>query len=199
MSDLFFDEVTDSYRDQIVDVIEDTPQHQYQVLTKRADALVSYSRRRKLPSNFWAGVTIESMNVSDRLDALKQVDAEIRFVSCEPLLSSLSLDWSGINWVITGGESGRHLLDPKKRELRSLAKIKNGHWEPREDRIDWVREIRDDVKNFGAAFFHKQWGGTTGLMAGRELDGRTWDEFPRLPTTGRANKELGQAVLFANG
>jgi len=198
MSDLFWDAVPESYRDQIIDVIEATPQHQYQVLTKRPEVMLEYSKRRKLPYNFWAGATIEGNAVKDRLNILKQVKASLHFVSCEPLLSPLDLDWSGINWVITGGESGRHLLDPKKRELRSLAMIENGKWVPRPDREDWVRCIRDGVKSAGGSFFHKQWGGVLPHSAGRTLDGRTWDEFPRLPDTGKVNPKLEQVKVFAN-
>lgn len=187
MSDMFWEQVSDAYRDQMVDVMEATPQHEYQVLTKRADELLRYSRRRKLPPNFWAGVTIEDQKNADRAKVLQDVDAEIRFISAEPLLSDLTLDsWAGISWVITGGESGMHLLDPKLRELRGLATLdrsrpKGAQWQPRQDRMPWVRNIRDQAVAAGVKLFHKQWGGLYPKSAGRDLDGRTWDEFPRLP------------------
>ncbi|HYG74753.1 MAG TPA: phage Gp37/Gp68 family protein [Planctomycetota bacterium] len=180
MSDLFWREIPDEYRDKVVDVIEQTPQHQYQVLTKRADVLLQYSRRRRLPSNFWAGVSIENQDNAVRADLLREVRAEIRFISAEPLLGPLRIDWSGIQWVITGGESGNHLLNPKLREVRALVTYDGKTWSPRADRMDWVRWIRDDLKRSGGMFFHKQWGGRTPHSAGRELDGRTWDEFPLM-------------------
>ncbi len=190
MSDLFWEAVEDSYRDRILDVIAATPQHQYQVLTKRPEEMLRYSRRRRLPSNFWAGVTIESQRYAGRADVLRKVEAEIRFVSAEPLLTRLRLDWSEIAWCITGGESGIHLHDAKLREKRALAtKDAAGRWVARDDRVDWIREIRDQCLCAGVKFFHKQWGGPTSHSAGRMLDGRTWDEFPRLP---------GQAATVRN-
>ena len=181
MSDLFWEEIPFSYVDKVVDVIEATPEHQYQVLTKRPERMLEYSRRRALPDNFWAGTTIEDQKAAPRADILRQVQASIRFVSAEPLLSPLVMNWSGLHWCITGGESGVHLMDPKLRELRGLADREGGRWVPRLDRIDWVRRIRDDCVAAGVRFFHKQWGGLHAKSAGRLLDGRTWDEFPRLP------------------
>jgi protein gp37 len=181
MSDLFWEEIPESYRDQVLDVIEATPQHQYQVLTKRAEEMLRYSRRRKLPSNFWAGVSIEDQARAYRADILRQVDAEIRFISAEPLLGPLVLDWSGIHWCISGGESGRHLFDAKLRKKRALVDYERGRWSAREERIPWVRSLRDQCLAAQVKFFHKQWGGFSPKSAGRVLDGRTWDEFPRLP------------------
>lgn len=181
MSDLFWDKIPDDYRNRVMDVIEETPQHQYQVLTKRPEIMLAYSRRRKLPGNFWAGTTIENQAVAHRADTLRQVDAEIRFVSAEPLIGPLKLNWSGIHWCITGGESGLHLTQPRLCEARGLVRHTNGKWIPRDDRTEWVRVIRDDCTAAGTKFFHKQWGGPTPKSGGRMLDGRTWDEFPRLP------------------
>lgn len=182
MSDLFWDKIPESYRDQIVDVIEATPQHQYQVLTKRPERMLEYSRRRKLPNNFWAGTTIEAGRTAFRLDILRQVDVEIHFVSAEPLIGVWDRpDFAGIQWVITGGESGSHLSNPVICERRALVMNVFGKWVPRPDRKDWVRVIRDACQRSKTAFWHKQWGGPTPHSAGRELDGRTWDEFPRLP------------------
>lgn len=182
MSDMFWEKVDDSYRDKIVDVMEQTPWHEYQVLTKRPENMLRYSQRRKLPDNFWAGVTIENGRTKDRLAVLKKVKASIHFVSAEPLIGAMGkLHLRGIDWIITGGESGTHLYDKKERERRALVIYENGKWSPREDRIDWVREIRDACLAAGTKFFHKQWGGATPKSAGRLLDGRTWDEFPRLP------------------
>lgn len=184
MSDLFWEQVPDDYRDKIIDVIEATPQHEYQVLTKRPEKMLEYSKRRPLPPNFWAGTTIESGRVAYRLDILKQVKAEIRFLSVEPFIRQWDdPDFDGIQWVITGGESGSHLSNPEICETRGLVHKVNGKWIPREDRMDWVRVIRDACAVSKSAFWHKQWGGPTSHSAGRILDGRTWDEFPRLPKT----------------
>ncbi len=184
MSDLFWDKVPNNYRHQIVDVIEQTPQHEYQVLTKRPEAMLAFSKERKLPPNFWAGTTIENAKSLHRLDILKQVDAEIRFVSFEPLIGQLGmLDLSGIQWAISGGESGRHMWKENECKKRGLVfydrTVKT--WFPREDRMDWIREIRDSCIAHGTKFFHKQWGGSYPEAAGRELDGRFWSEFPRIP------------------
>ncbi len=187
MSDMFWEDIDDDYRDKMVDVMEATPQHEYQVLTKRAEVMLAYSKRRKLPPNFWAGVTIEDQANVDRLAILQQVDAEIRFISAEPLLSPIEFpSLAGIHWIITGGESGVHLLNPKLRDMRGLATLdpsaaKGLRWQPRQDRIAWVRGIRDQAIAAGVKLFHKQWGGLYPKSAGRDLDGRTWDEFPRLP------------------
>lgn len=190
MSDLFWEAIDDAYRDRVLDTIEATPQHQYQVLTKRPENMLRYSLRRKLPANFWAGTTTENQRWLDRrLDILRQIDAEIRFVSAEPLLSGLVSDWSGIAWVITGGESGNHIAR-RTHPDRALVDRVDGRWVPRESAIEWVRRIRDDVKAAGGALFHKQWGGPRPDSGGRMLDGRTWDEFPRLPTGGGVNYRL---------
>lgn len=184
MSDLFWEQIPESYRDKIVDVIEATPQHEYQVLTKRPEAMLTYSRRRALPLNFWAGVTIESRKHTDRLDILRDVRASLRFVSFEPILDNVgTLDLSGIHWAITGGESGAHLTDTKICERRGLVTqdAKTKRWTARADRMDWVRTIRDQCTEQGVKFFHKQWGGYNSHSAGRELDGREWNEFPRMP------------------
>ena len=181
MSDLFWDAVPNELRDQIVDVMESTPQHEYMVLTKRAEAMLAFSRRRRLPSNFWAGVSIENQRYAHRADLLRQVDAEVRFVSAEPLLGPLDLDLTGIHWVIVGGESGRHLHDPAKRGRRALVRKEGKRWVPREDRMQWVRDLRDTCESAGVAFFFKQWGGPAPKAGGNELDGRTWLQYPRLP------------------
>jgi protein gp37 len=171
----------DAIRDRLVDVMEATP-HEYQVLTKRPDELLRYSKRRKLPSNFWAGISLDTNRYYDRIDILRQVDAEIRFLSVEPMLTEMpSIDLSGIHWVIGGGESGHHLMDEKIRLKRSLAERSKGKWSPRADRYHWATGLRDQCIAQGVRFFWKQWGGVIPTSAGRDLDGQTWDEFPRLP------------------
>ncbi len=186
MSDLFWDQVPDSYRHQVIDVIEATPQHQYQVLTKRADILLEFSKKRKLPPNFWAGVSVENEKAKWRIEALKQVEAEIRWLSMEPLIGPVPLagnDLDGIHWVITGGESGNHLWKGHICEERGLVLYNRTtkKWEVREDRAKWVRDIKDFCIANEIKFFHKQWGGNYPEAAGRLLDGKFWTEMPRLP------------------
>lgn len=187
MSDLFWDAVGDDIRDQIVDVIESTP-HEYQVLTKRPHEMLRYSRRRKLPPNFWAGVTLESARHADRLDLLRSVEVEVRFVSAEPLLGDISgCDFSGIHWLIGGGESGRHLTAQdavaRRRGMVERGPSRGPRWVPRADRYHWAQDLRDACQRQGVAFWWKQWGGPKPHSAGREIDGRTWDELPRTPVS----------------
>lgn len=195
MSDLFWDQITDAYRDEVLDVIEATPQHQYQVLTKRHETLRRYSERRRLPSNFWAGVSGENDEWLQKRGAeLLKVRAEIRFLSLEPALSRMDVaklvagrdnrvGGDGISWVIYGGESGNHLSNPETMTKRGLVeRAADGRWVPREDRLPWARAVRDDCAAHGVSFFFKQHGGPRSTSGGHELDGDTWEEFPRLPT-----------------
>ena len=191
MSDFFLDAVDDAYRDRIVDVIESTPQHQYQVLTKRHESMLRYSRRRRLPANFWAGVTAEDQARAElRIPYLLQVDVPVRCLSVEPALSMVDISgWvsgknnavggDGLQWVIWGGESGLHLMDAKVRSLRGCAiRSECGKWSPRSDRMDWPRTLRDVCVENKIPFFFKQWGGVRPGSAGHELDGRKWEEIP---------------------
>ena len=185
MSDLFWDKVPDWYRHKVIDVIEQTPQHEYQVLTKRPENMLAFSKKRKLPANFWAGTTIEDNRVIERLELIKQVDAEIRFISAEPLIGPLDVKYNldGISWVITGGESGIHLWQEKQQKDRGLVWYDRTKkkWNVYEDKADWVRNIRDACQLQNVSFFHKQWGGNYPEAAGRMLDGQTYNEIPRLP------------------
>lgn len=158
MSDLFHAKVSIDFIRDVFDVIRDTPQHTYQVLTKRAHRLARLAAQLDWPNNLWMGVSVESADVVGRIDDLRKVPAATRFLSCEPLLTALPhLDLHGIDWVIAGGESGPNArpMDPS-----------------------WVEDIRDQCSMAGVAFFFKQWGGRTPKANGRELDGRTWDEMP---------------------
>ncbi|WP_237565639.1 DUF5131 family protein [Ornithinimicrobium cavernae] len=160
MSDLFHGKVPVSFIRDVFDVIRETPQHTYQVLTKRSLRLLRISDRLDWPTNLWMGVSVESSDVVSRIDHLRDVAARTRFLSCEPLLSALpNLDLSGIDWVIAGGESG-----PRARPMDPA----------------WVADIRDQCVEADIAFFFKQWGGRTPKQHGRELDGRHWDEMPEL-------------------
>ncbi len=159
MSDLFHAKVPISFVRDVFQVIADTPQHTYQVLTKRSARLPKIADKLDWPSNLWMGVSVETSDFLYRVDHLREVPAAVRFLSCEPLLGSLAgIDLSGMGWVITGGESG-----PRARPL-----------DP-----EWVREIRDACVEAQVPFFHKQWGGRTPKEQGRTLDGVVWDEMPR--------------------
>ena len=183
MSDFFWEKVPDALRHEIIGVIRATPQHQYQVLTKWSKELLRYYREFGLPDNFWAGVSIENQDYAWRADDLREVQVPIRFLSLEPLLGPLSLDYTGVNWVIVGGESGPKLSDPANVD-RALVERVEGKWRPREDRVGWVRQIRDDVQAAGVPFFFKQWGGPSSGSGGNVLDGQVWEQFPATSSNG---------------
>jgi protein gp37 len=157
MSDLFHEDMPLEFLLSVFDVMQRAPQHVFQVLTKRADRLVEHAHHLPWPENIWMGVSVENQALAHRVEALREVPARVRFVSLEPLLGPVKLNYEGIDWVITGGESG------------------TGH-RPIEEK--WVRAIRDDCLGAGVAFFHKQWGGKTSKSGGRLLDGETWDAMP---------------------
>jgi protein gp37 len=158
MSDLFHTDVPDEFIHSVFDTMVRADQHIYQILTKRSQRLARMAPSLPWPDHIWAGVSIESNEVAWRADFLRKVPAAVRFISAEPLIGSIDqLNLDGIHWVITGGESGV------------------GH---RPCNPDWVREARDHCVAENVAYFHKQWGGRTSKMGGRELDGRTWDEMP---------------------
>ncbi|WP_405547443.1 phage Gp37/Gp68 family protein [Streptomyces phaeochromogenes] len=158
MSDLFHAKVPVAFVEQVFQVIAETPQHTYQLLTKRARRLRRLADRLDWPPNLWMGVSVESQDQLDRIDDLRQVPAAVRFLSCEPLLGPLSdLDLQGIGWVIAGGESGLN-----HRLLKE----------------EWVTGIRDICREADVPFFFKQWGGRTPKAGGRELAGETWSQTP---------------------
>lgn len=162
MSDLFHKDVPVAFIQKVFAVMKDNPQHVFQVLTKRADILLRYDQQGLLqwPHNVWMGVSVEDGRVRHRIDALRQTGARVKFLSCEPLIGPLpDMDLKGIDWVIVGGESGR---------------------KPRRMDPDWVLDIKDQCERADVAFFFKQWGGTNKKAAGRELEGRTYDEMPEL-------------------
>ncbi|GAA3941770.1 DUF5131 family protein [Chitinophaga oryziterrae] len=158
MSDLFHKSVPLDFIKKVFLVMNENPQHTFQVLTKRADRLLEIHRELKWPHNIWMGVSIEDHRVLHRLDLLRQTGARTKFLSCEPLIGPLpNMDLTNIDWVIVGGESGH-----KARPMNP----------------DWVLEIMDQCKSAGVAFFFKQWGGTNKKKNGRILNGRTYDEMP---------------------
>lgn len=158
MSDLFHARVPLDFIRDVFDVIRETPQHTYQALTKRAHRMGRVADRLDWPDNLWMGVSVESSDVVDRIDHLRETPAATRFLSCEPLLTPLAgLDLIGVDWVIVGGESG-----PRARAMDGA----------------WVVGIRDQCAAAGVPFFFKQWGGRTPKANGRMLEGRTWDDMP---------------------
>jgi protein gp37 len=161
MSDLFHKDVPLEFIQKVFEVMGQTPRHTYQILTKRHERLVELAPHLNWHSNIWMGVSVENQFCTRRIDALRQVPAAIRFLSCEPLLGALNLNLEGIHWVIVGGESG------------------NGYRAPNPD---WVRSIRDQCNEAGVAFFFKQWGGRTPKAGGRLLDTKIWDEMPNIVT-----------------
>jgi protein gp37 len=158
MSDLFHADVPDEFVLHVWNTMVQADWHTYQILTKRPQRLVRLAPKLQWPSHIWVGVSVESNDYTWRADLLRRVPAAIRFISAEPLLGPIDkLDLSGIDWVITGGESGAGFRPCDQ---------------------NWVRDIRDRCVNARIAFFHKQWGGRTPKVGGRLLDGTTWDEFP---------------------
>lgn len=158
MSDLFHTDVPAAFIGEVWSVMEATPSHTYQILTKRPDRMAEIAPSlRKLP-NVWLGTSVEDDRVLHRIDDLRRVPAVVRFISFEPLLSSVAeADLTEIHWAIVGGESG-----PRAR-----------HMEPK-----WVEEIERLCRRSGTAFFFKQWGGKNKKAAGRMLHDRTYDEMP---------------------
>jgi len=161
MSDLFHRDVPTAYVQQVFHVMKQASWHRFQVLTKRADRLRELDRHLEWTDNVWMGVSVESRKYWRRVEQLRRTGAKVKFLSIEPLLEDLgSLNLDGIDWVIVGGESGSGA---------------------RPIDASWVRNIRDRCQDAGVPFFFKQWGGTRKKVAGRLLDGRTWDELPRPP------------------
>jgi len=158
MSDLFHPKVPLSFVQDVFDVMSDTPQHTYQVLTKRSLRLRRMADNLQWPANVWMGVSVEEPKVLNRIDNLREVPAAVRFLSVEPLIAALpDINLDGIDWVIVGGESGHN-----HRPIES----------------EWVEDIRDQCLEARVPFFFKQWGGRTPKANGRELDGRIWDQMP---------------------
>lgn len=160
MSDLFHYKVPLSFIQQIFDIMRKASWHQFQVLTKRADRLAELAPSLKWTPNIWMGVTVESARFLYRLEYLRSVPANIRFLSMEPFLGPVSdMDLTKIDWVIVGGESGRG--------ARPMLK-------------DWVIDIQQQCLEARVPFFFKQWGGVNKKKTGRCLDGKTFDEMPML-------------------
>ncbi|MGD1156612.1 MAG: phage Gp37/Gp68 family protein [Terriglobia bacterium] len=160
MSDLFHDEVPVEFIANVFDVMCRADWHRYQLLTKRSGRLLELSPSLPWKPHIWMGVSVESLRYVFRIDHLRRTGAAVRFLSLEPLLGPLpGLNLEGIDWVIVGGESG-----PGSRPMAP----------------EWAMSIRDQCLQARVPFFFKQWGGTRKKAAGRELEGKTWDEMPAL-------------------
>jgi protein gp37 len=167
MSDLFHENMPFEFLDNVFKVISETPQHQYQILTKRENILEKYFKTREVPENVWLGVTVEFSQTKNRIDVLRKIESKIRFLSIEPLIDSVGeLNLEGIHWVIVGGESG-HKARPMNPE--------------------WAIDIQRQCDEQGVSFFFKQWGtwGEDGVKRskkanGRILLGQEWNQEPVL-------------------
>ncbi len=160
MSDLFHDKVPEEYILRVFNTMAACPQHTFQVLTKRSERLCRIASRLPWPTNVWMGVSVENQRVVSRVTDLARVPAKVRFLSLEPLLGPLEeLPLSRIDWVIVGGESG-----PGARPMQEA----------------WAQSIRRQCEDQRVAFFFKQWGGVNKHATGRLLNGRTYDELPRI-------------------
>jgi protein gp37 len=167
MSDLFHEGVGDQFIVDVWNVMRDTPQHHYQILTKRPDRMAALvvSRLNIALPNVWLGTSVEDDRVRDRIDFLRTVPAAIRFISFEPLIGPVGdVDLTGIQWAIVGGESGRGA-----RPIRE----------------EWIDDIHNRCMRYGTAFFFKQWGAwgkdnkkRSKKANGREYRGRVWNEMP---------------------
>ena len=168
MSDIFHEEMPEEYLDRIFEVIENTPQHTYQILTKRADRMLQYLSKRDIPKNTWLGVTVENRKEGlPRIDKLRNLQASVKFLSVEPLLEDLGkMNLKNIDWVIVGGESGNRARPMDK---------------------EWILNVQQQCEAEGIPFFFKQWG-TWGedkikrnkKLNGKKLDGKIWQQYPKI-------------------
>lgn len=160
MSDLFHKDVPLDFIQKVFTVMNNNPQHVFQVLTKRAERLFELHTKLKWTHNIWMGVSVENDKVMKRIDLLRETNAKVKFLSLEPLIGPLKkLNLDKIDWVIVGGESGH---------------------KPRPMNPDWVLDIQEQCEVADVAFFFKQWGGKNKKAAGRTLNGRTYDEMPEI-------------------
>lgn len=178
MSDMFHEEIPFEFLDRMFDTIRKTPQHIYQILTKRPERMEEYFKTRNSPDNAWLGVTVEDQKYGlPRIDILRRIDAKIRFLSIEPLLEDLGqFDLSDIHWVIVGGESGA-----KARPMKA----------------EWVESIKQQCQAANVPFFFKQWGmwGEDGVRRskpanGRLLKGKKYDGVPNLEVASTEEPQL---------
>lgn len=160
MSDLFHEDVPIEYIQKVFAVMNKASWHTFQVLTKRADRLSALSGELNWTPNIWQGVTVESDKYRDRIDALRQVGARVRFISFEPLIDDVGkLDLTDVNWAIVGGESGS---------------------QARPMELEWILSIKEQCERQNVTFYFKQWGGPNKKKTGRILLGQTWDAMPQI-------------------
>lgn len=167
MSDLFHEKMDLDFLKQIIQVIKDTPRHQYQILTKRPQRMREYFSVNEIPPNIWLGATVEYSKVKSRIDLIRDLEASIKWLSIEPLLDDLGqIDLNGIDWVIVGGESGFNARSMKE---------------------EWVLKIKEQCVKQNVAFFFKQWGtwGNDGIRRNKKnngalLRGKIYQEYPAL-------------------
>ncbi len=167
MSDLFHENVPFVFIDKVMETIKSTPQHNYQILTKRANRMSEYFSDKSIPKNAWLGVTVDITSSKSRIDFLRNLNAPIKFLSCEPLLEDLGdMNLDGIDWVIVGGESGA-----KARPMKE----------------EWVQSIKVQTEKQGSTFFFKQWGtwGSDGIKRnkkanGKLINGKVYQAMPTL-------------------
>jgi protein gp37 len=170
MSDLFHENIPESYISKVFETMVSADWHIFQVLTKRSERLVQLAPTLPWPEHLWMGVSVENQSVVHRIDHLKKTDAKVKFLSCEPLLGPLvDLPLRTIDWVIVGGESGSRARPMKK---------------------EWVLEIKHQCNITNVPFFFKQWGGTRKDLSGRQLEGRTFDNMPFAAQNHRNANEI---------
>lgn len=154
MGDLFHEQAPYYYLDEVFRVIEDTPQHTYQILTKRPENMARYFSSKKVPDNVWLGVSVENEKYKDRIDILRTIDAKVHFVSFEPLIGDVGeVNLNNIQWCIVGGETG-----PRHREIKK----------------EWVDSIFAQCATHDIPFFFKQWNRHKDNL----LYGKVWHEYP---------------------
>jgi protein gp37 len=160
MSDLFHEDIPLDFIKKVFDVMNDNPNHVFQVLTKRSQRLLELHKELKWTHNIWMGVSVENSKVVNRKTDLQNTNAKVKFLSCEPLIGPLKkMNLKNIDWLIVGGESGHR---------------------PRPMNEDWVLDIQQQCADSGVAFLFKQWGGKNKKANGRLLKGRTYDEMPEI-------------------
>jgi len=176
MSDLFHEKISFDFIAKVFEIIKKANRHQFQILTKRNQRLREFGNYYgQFPSNVWIGVSVENERYKSRIQDLKKVEANIHFLSLEPLLGPLGkLDLEDIEWVIAGGESGFNF---------------------RECKAEWVREIRDQCIESRVRFFFKQWGGITSKANGRTLDNKVWNEFPEINSNNNVHHSINTTIL----
>ena len=175
MSDLFHDAVPDEYIIRCFEIMNAASQHTFQVLTKRPRRIEQIAHRLNWSANIWLGVSVENADYWWRIERLRGIPAELRFLSIEPLLGPIpNLCLDRIHWVIVGGESG-----PGARPMQE----------------QWVIQIRDQCVNHRVPFFFKQWGGIQKSRYGRLLEKRSWDEMPNRAEV--LNGQIGRSLECA--